>query len=295
MIATPHNGVSLCLHGCVLIAALLSCRGADAHDFWLQPARYWLEPGAITPMTLQVGHGAARQRSPIARRRILRFAAYAARGEAIDLRDDLHPGAAADDAVLRLADPGVYVLALETDARAESHLPALRFNDYLQAEGLTPAIEQRKRLRRMDADGSENYSRHAKAIVCVGTSTAAQDVVTRALGLDLEIVPERSPYQQPRPPHLPVRVFLRGEPLPGALVKLTALEHDEQPFETHLTDAEGRARFVLPDRGAWLLNVVWTRPQPAEADTEFETMFSSLSFGFPTALDISMASSRASP
>lgn len=294
MIAKPHILTLPCLQGCLLIAALFSCSGAAAHDFWLQPARYALEPGAVTPMTLQVGHGAARQRSPIAKRRILRFAAYGAHGEAIDLRDELHPGGADDDAVLRLADAGVYVLALETDARAESHLPALRFNDYLQAEGLTPAIEQRRRLRRMQADGSENYSRHAKAIVRVGTSEAAQDAVTRPLGLTLEIVPERSPYQQPRAADLPVRVLLRGEPLPGALLKLTDLDHDEQPFETHLTDADGRARFALPARGAWLLNVVWTLPQPADADTEFATMFSSLSFGFATS-DASAASSRASP
>jgi len=34
-------------------------------------------------------------------------------------------------------------VVLETDDRAQSHLPAIRFNDYLRAEGLTAALEQR--------------------------------------------------------------------------------------------------------------------------------------------------------
>ncbi len=45
---------------------------------------------------------------------------------------------------------------------------------------------------RMDADGSENYRRIAKPIVRVGDAQADQQI-TKALGLPLEIVPERSP------------------------------------------------------------------------------------------------------
>jgi hypothetical protein len=68
--------------------------------------------------------------------------------------------------------------------------------------------------------------------------------------------------------------------LPGALVKFTDLGNDAAPFETQLTDGRGRARFSMPERGNWLLNVIWTRPLPAREETEFETIFSSLSFGF---------------
>jgi uncharacterized GH25 family protein len=135
----------------------------------------------------------------------------------------------------------------------------------------------------MDADGSENYRRVAKALVQVGPlDTSAQSQVTRSLGLPLEIVPEQSPYAVPRPASLSLHVFYEGRVLPGALVKLTNLEHDAAPVETHLTDGQGRASFAMPDRGSWLLNVIWTQPLPASSETEFETTFSSLSFGFPS-------------
>jgi uncharacterized GH25 family protein len=269
------------LHLC-LLGLLWSPAGA--HDFWVQPSEYWLLPGLATPLTLQVGHGPYRQRSPIPLRRITRFSAVTPGGVSLDLRERLHPGAGSEDGSLVLAQPGIYIVVLETDNRAQSHLPAIRFNDYLQVEGLTPALEERERSQRMDADGSEIYSRHAKAIVQVGDSEAhaagSSGWVTQPLGLPLEIVPEVSPYSQPRPHNLPVRVLYEGRPLPGALIKLTELEHDAAPFETHRTDAAGRAIFTLPAAGNWLLNVIWTKPLPKTSETDFETVFSSLSFGF---------------
>jgi uncharacterized GH25 family protein len=264
-----------------LLLGLRYASSVGAHDFWVQPNEYWLRPQAVTPLTLQVGHGPFRQRSPIPLSRITRFAAIAPNGTVIDLRGNLHLAGNTEDGDFRLLNPGAYVLMLETDDRAQSHLPAIRFNDYVRAEGLTPALEQRERTHRMDADGSENYSRLAKSIVQVGTLDAGlQAQVTKPLGLPLEIVPERNPYTEPRLATLPVRVIYRGRPLAGALVKLTKLEHDAAPLEMQLTDRAGRATFTMPHDGTWLLNVIWTTPQPRSRETDFETIFSSLSFGF---------------
>ncbi|MDB5494785.1 MAG: sodium:proton antiporter [Phenylobacterium sp.] len=266
----------------VTLAVALTCAApAGAHDFWVRPDAFWTAAGATTPLTLQVGHGPYRQRSPIPLARITRFTATGPEGAVTDLRAHLHPGGATQDGDLRLAVSGVHVLVLQTDDRAESHLPALRYNDYLKAEGLTPALALRARTHRADMDGSENYSRQAKALVQVGPAGGSQAQVSKPVGLTLEIVPERSPYAAPRSASLPVRVVFEGRPLAGALVKLTDLAHDAAPVETHLTDGTGHATFVMPARGQWLLNVIWTKPQPKTRETDFETVFSSLSFGFP--------------
>jgi uncharacterized GH25 family protein len=100
------------------------------------------------------------------------------------------------------------------------------------------------------------------------------------VGLTLEIVPETSPYALPRPATLPVRVLYDGRPLAGALVKITDLAHDAAPREQHRTDGEGRAGFAMPGDGAWMMDAVWTKPL-ADEGVDFETVFSSLSFGFP--------------
>lgn len=269
----------------MLVLVFVFCRSSSiaAHDFWVQPDDYWVNPKAVVSMTLQVGHGPYRQRSPIALRRITRFMAVLPTGSTTDLRDQLQLGEKTTDGHFQFQSPGTYLLVLETDNRAQSHLPAIRFNDYLQAEGLAPALELRKQTHRMDADGSENYSRCAKSIVLVGApDTTALAQITRAVGLPLEIVPEQSPFGEPRSGSFPIRVIFEGQPLAGALVKLTNLEHDAAPVEVHTTDSAGRASFVTPNSGTWLLNVLWTKALPDSRDTDFETVFSSLSFGFPT-------------
>ena len=253
---------------------------AQAHDFWVQPDAYWITQAESTPFTLQVGHGPDRQRSTIPLSRILDFEAVGPGGTSIDLRSSLQLGGRSSDGTIALTVPGTYVLVFRTDARARSLLPGIRFNDYLRVEGLTPALQFRERMHRMDADGSESYSRQAKAIVQVGPSSVAQTPVTQPIGLTLEIVPEVNPYAVPRPKMLPVHVLYKSHPLAGALIKLTDLHEDATPIETHLTDSMGRATFTTPQRGAWLLNVIWTELAPSSSDTDFDTVFSSLSFGF---------------
>lgn len=223
----------------MILLALLLALPAAAHDFWIQPQ---------APHDLLVGHGPYRQISPIPPSRIIRF-------------ETIGPAEAA------------HLLVLETDDKAQSHLPAIRFNDYLMVEGLTPALQERERTHRGNRDGSERYSRRAKALIGAGPD---DPLFTKAVGLTLEIVPEH-----PSVHGLPVRVFYKGQPLAGALVKLTDLDHDEQPFETHRTDEKGHASFTRPDKGSWLLNVIWTEALGPEAETDFATIFSSLSFAFP--------------
>ena len=262
----------------IAVLALLPHLPAEAHDFWLQPERFTLAPNTAMPLTLQVGHGPYRQRSQIPLRRIIRFAAIGEDGAAIDLRASLHPGAASNDGMLTLRQPGTHVLLLETDSKAQSHLPALRFNDYLRVEGLTPALAARERNQRTHADGSENYSRCAKALVQVGTELSGR--VTAPLGLPLEIIPMLNPYAERQSARLPIEIQYFGKPLAGATVKLTDLEHDAEPLETRISDSHGRAEFSMPKAGRWMVNVVWTRELPRTSDTDFETVFSSLSFGF---------------
>ncbi|MGY4395437.1 putative GH25 family protein [Sphingomonas sp. UYAg733] len=262
------------------LGVLCLATAADAHDFWLQPARWRAGPGEPIGLTLQVGHGAYRQRSPVPSSRVIRFEAIAPDGRRIDLRNGLHIGGSSEDAAIAFGKPGTYSIVLETDNRAESHLPAIRFNDYLRVEGLTPAIALRARAGKSDADGAENYSRHARTIVQIGPlDPRGQGQIVRPAGLALEIVPEVSPLAAARGGALPVRIYYRGRPLAGALVKLNDLAHDAQPIEMHRSDAQGRTVFAMPGKGSWQLNVIWTRPQPRSSLTDFDTSFSSLSFG----------------
>ncbi len=57
-----------------------------------------------------------------------------------------------------------------------------------------------------------------------------------------------------------MRVFFEGQPLAGALVKLTRLEHDDAPVEERRDGFIGPGELSADPSGTWLLNVVWTKP-----------------------------------
>ncbi len=260
----------------LLAAALcLGARRADAHDFWLQPEAFTPVPHAAVSFSLEVGHGPDRQRSPISLQRIVRFEAFAPDGARTELMDALRDADGSLAVRAGFATPGAHVLVLATDNNAQSHLPAPRYNDYARAEGLTLALDQRQRSGRMQADVSEIYSRCTKTILRVGAAPVDQAAAAQRYGLVLEIVPEGIPVGSGA---LAARIYFYGLPLPGATVKLTDLNHDQQPLQTVATDRDGLARFTIPRAGAWLLNVVWSVPLRRHAVAEFETTFSSLAF-----------------
>jgi uncharacterized GH25 family protein len=253
---------------------------ALAHDFWLQPLHFNLAPQTSTSLTIQVGHGPFRSRWSGAIDRVVLMRSYGPDG-ALDQKNALHPSPDKDGDIGFKA-PGTYVVAFQSNY-ARSELPFIRYNDYINVEGLTPAIEQRARAKATETPGREIYSRRAKALIRVGDTAAPQPWVTRPVGLSLEIVPEKNPYALAPKEDLPVRIFFEGKPLAGALVKLTSLEFDVRPIAMHRSDAQGRAFFTLPRTGAWLVNVIWTKPIQGNPDADFDTTFSSLTFGYGAA------------
>lgn len=265
----------------LLLANICWTTPAFAHDLWLQPRAFWVGAGQPASTTVQVGHGPDRQVWGVESARIRTLRSIGPGGAATDQRSSLTMRMLTGPFNVAFTQPGVHVLTMES-SHAESTLPAARFNDYLKVEGLTPAQQLRIRTKTTDTPGRETYSRRAKMLVQVGgASDARQPHVTRPIGMTLEIVPERNPYQLKAGERLPVRVLYQGTALPGALIKLTNLAADAEPVESHRTDAQGRAVFQGRRSGVWLLNVVWTRPVTGNPKVDLDTTFSSLSFGFP--------------
>jgi uncharacterized GH25 family protein len=266
------------LAGPAVALSVLAALPAAAHDFWLQPDNFRVTPGGTTAMSLQVGHGKDRQKSLMAKDRVLRFDSISGVGR-LDRKRELRLGDANTNSVLTFKAPGLHVLAFETNG-TYSELPAIRFNDYLKAEGLTPAITQRVNTRATDKPGREIYSRRAKALVQAGAYSPKDDaLVTKPVGLTLEIVPQANPYAPDFKGKLPVRILYMGKPLARATVMLNNLDFDSRPVEKILSDAQGLAVFDLPRTGSWQFNVIWTRPI-SQGKADFDTVFSSLTLGY---------------
>jgi uncharacterized GH25 family protein len=250
-----------------------------AHDFWIQPQQFQVASGAPLGFTFQVGHASFRQRWGNGLERIVLLDDIVA-GKKTDHRSDVQV-TGATDFVSRLAPAGLHVVAMQSTT-ALSELPAIRFNDYAKAEGLVPILAARQRDKAMQLPGRERYTRRAKAFIQVGPQGGtSQALATRPVGLKLEIVPDRNPYALGPSRKLPVHVLYRGALLANATVKLTDLDQDAKPIAVAITDRDGRAEFTVPSKGrTFLLNVIWSEEVKDDPKTDFDTTFSSLTFGY---------------
>lgn len=252
---------------------------SQAHDFWIQPDAYRAIAGVPVRLTMWVGHGADRQKWAVASSRLLKLFGRSANGDT-DYRNTLPSGPITGEIDLQFNGSGLQIIALES-GHASSELPAIRFNDYVEKEGLTPAREHRERTGMMGTPGREIYSRRAKALIQVdGAAAGDAALATASIGLTLEIVPVSDPFAADGGAQLPVRVLYEGAPLGGALVKLTNLDFDSHSVAEVRTDDSGTAVFQTPGKGKWLFNVVWTKPIAGNPEAEFETVFSSLTLEF---------------
>lgn len=261
-------------------ALLLPCAtAAFGHDFWIQPPSFRVPLDRPIPFSLLVGHGQFRERWQGDASLIVTLADLAPNGR-IDLRSRFRAFGRSVDVFAPGRSPGLHILTMQTRP-VPSNLPFGRFNEFIREEGLTPIINARSRAGTASTPGREFYSRRAKALVQVGGAGGRGDPrATRPVGLSLEIVPERDPYALGKDRLLPVHVLYEGRRLPGALVKLRNLHDDEKPVATALTDRNGRAAFRIPATGQWLINVVWSKPLKGDVRADFDTVFSSLTFGF---------------
>ena len=231
------------------------------------------------PISFEVGHGDARERWAAGADKLAALKDISARG-ATDLRPLFKEGGEQPHLTHTFKTEGLHILGM-VSGNSISNLPAIRFNDYLKLEGLTPAIVARQRAGKTNRNGQEFYSRRGKALIQVGRASQSDDrFATRPVGMTLEIVPLRNPYSLGSDRTLPVQILFEGRPQPGALVKLTLLESDALPMNIVRSDAKGQARFVIPKKGSWLINVIWTKAI-ASREAEFQTTFSSLTFAYP--------------
>jgi uncharacterized GH25 family protein len=247
-----------------------------AHDMWIEPATFFPSSGQIVGVKLRVGEDLLGD--PIGRSATLinEFIVQDPAGR--------HPviGREGSDPAgfIRASMPGLQIIGYRSNASAVE-LEAAKFNQYLKEEGLDAVAAARARRNETGKRVRELFSRHAKSLVLTGPATEAQ--ADRALGFPLELVAERNPYALRAGQELPVRLTYEGRPLAGALV---VAFNRLNPMEklTARSDADGRVRFSVKDKGVWLVKAVHMVPAPADANADWVSYWASLTFELGKAL-----------
>lgn len=252
---------------------------ALAHDFWIEPSTFRPAPGGRVAVRLRVGEGLRGNPVPRDPGRIERFAVLAASAASAASGETEVPGVPGSDPAgwASPSSPGLLWIVYDS-AHASIELDPATFDRYLGEEGL-------ERIRNLRAPGSgpvkEIYSRCAKSLLSVGDGDGRG--FDRALGLELELVPERNPYALKAGEALPVRLLYHGKPLDGALV--IAVPKDAPDVKTAArsarSDHHGRATLSLDRPGLWLVKAVHMVPAPADSGADWESLWASLTFELP--------------
>jgi len=274
---------ALLLAGLALAGLLSTARPAAAHDFWIVPSNFHPAPGAPLAVRLRVGEGLRGDPVPRDPARIERFALIGPTGPTAEApeRPVLGPAAAEPAGFAILPATGLYQVVYRS-RRERVDLPAPKFEEYLALEGLDSISALRKSRGESAKPSTEVYSRCAKSLLLSGAGPA--DGFDRPAGMELEIVPERNPYQLAPGAELPVRLLYRGRPLAGAMVFALSLRHRDKSAADRIaarTGRDGRVSLRLPEGGFWLVEAVHMIPAPRETGVDWESLWASLTFDLP--------------
>ena len=266
------GAVTLCL-------SLLAAVPAWAHDFWIEPSNFRPAPGEVVNLKLKVGVDLAGEPAGRYAAMIKRFVvADDAAQRPVGGREGADPAGAFR---VGSAAGGLLVVGYHSQP-SYLELPGAKFTDYLAEEGLDGIIERRAARNESAVMARELYARCAKSLLLsgpVGPGSALRGRAQndRRLGMTLELVAERNPYDLAEGELLPIQLTYEGRPLPGALV-VAVSRADPRGKVSARSDTEGRVRFALPPGAMWLVKAVHMVEAPPGSEADWVSHWASLTF-----------------
>ena len=274
----------------VLGAAIFTA--ALAHEFWLEPPSYRLQPGQTVSLRPLIGPDFKGEPWSNKAAKVLQLRRYGPTpADTTDLTPA--PGAAPADTfrtAFTFARPGTH-LVLMRSTNSFLVLPADQFTAYLREEGLDYILSLRQERDQQDQTGRETYRRCAKTLIQVGDAAATPAVTDsacrRVYGLPLELVPDQNPYRVATDKSLTVRVLRAGRPARGVAVQVWQRQPGGLPV-THFTtraNQNGRVLLRLSGPGPYLLAAVDMAAAPAALRdrADWQSTWASLTFSGPPA------------
>lgn len=260
----PASGVALVLFLVVPIT--------EAHDLWLIPQKFRINPGEHVKIFANTGMDFPKSLGAITPDRIDQFVLVGKE----ELSNFSNFTEVENSLIVNciIKNPGTYVIAAALKPK-EIQLPAKEFNEYLLHDGLPNIYELRKEEGILDKDAVEYYSKYPKTIIQVGD--ALDDSPSKPLGLTIEIVPKLNPYALKLGDDLKVVVLFRGRPLAQLDLAWSYPGQGEKFAGSTKTDQNGEAIVPLTKSGPYVIRLThmeWVKKQTHE----WESYWASLTF-----------------
>ena len=272
---TPTAGRLILL---ALVGAILSGMTggpARAHDFFLIPESS--RPGVDVPFSLALHVTDTFPGDPVAWRpdRTSAFFLVDRHGRRSLLKSPVQ--GEPTTARVSLRDGGATLIVLQS-VPSLIELSSDDFESYVGHEGHESILKARKATPAAREMERERYTRFVKTLV---GGSGDRAVISRSVGLPIEIVPEVDPVALGPGDRLPVRVEFEGAPYDGGYLCATHAgfsdEHDAYAWCGRLDD-RGRTEVPIRAPGWQLVRITRMRSLQGDEEADWESFWAALTF-----------------
>ena len=274
---TALSPLRLLLSGALVLLAVAANSPGFAHEFWISPERYKVDPGGRLVAVLLTGDRFEWYSNPYIPEDFKRFEVLLA-GKTLKV-----PGRLGDDPALDMTLPGegLGVIVHETSGLFISYSKPGEFEGLLREKGVLDVLKAHRARGLPDTGFRERFIRFAKSLVAVGHAKG-QDRVT---GLETEFVAGANPYTDDVSGGVPFKLLFGGKERAGAQVEVFTRSPDgEVALELLHTDGQGKVLVPAKPGFEYLLNSVVFRPLEAKDpanDPVWESLWAQFTFTIP--------------
>jgi uncharacterized GH25 family protein len=256
---------------CFVLAVSLT---VYAHEFWLQPLKFFYALNESLALSFRVGEEFLGEPWKVKTERIEQLEIHSVT-KSLDLRDKIVEDIDKNNVQHILSEEGTHLIAMRSN-NAFSDLEAEKFNEYLKEDALDEALAHRRKTNTLDKNGTEFYNRNAKLLVQVGDKV--DDTYKKIVGHAVEIVPEQNPYSLKVGDRVSFKILYNGKPLFGAKVRVWNRHDNRTNIQNIFSQQDGVIETHISNKGAWMVSLVKMVPsQDPKAD--WQSHWASLVFG----------------
>jgi uncharacterized GH25 family protein len=258
---------------CLLILVVIKVFG---HEFWIQPDKFIYKRGETINVKFLIGQNFKGENWTGDKEKVASLRYYF--DDVTDKNLDDNLGVAKGDSLqIAMLDEGTAMITFNTK-NSFIELEAKKFNEYLREDGLTEALEYRKKSGDTIKNGLEYYQRSVKTIFQVGHKT--NDAYKRKTELPLDIIPAEHPYTVAKDGNFKVKVFFMGEKLKKTKVKVWHRLDSKVSQLEYTTDDDGEIKFFLSPEGEWMVSCVKMVRLQNDPQAEWQSYWGSLTWGY---------------
>lgn len=242
-----------------------------AHDFWIEADAFYTEPGKTVELSIHQGNQYVGDTLPNVVNWYNDFSIYYP-DKKIDVPGELGRDPAG---YFTPKQKGTYAIGYQSVFNNIKIKPEI-FNQYLEEEGLSNAIQLRQEKQQTDTQGVERYIRHAKILLQSGSEFEIDNSSTE-FGYELELIPQENPYQKHRGDTLDILLHYQQRPIAGVQVSAFSKAHADE-VQKLVSDDRGLVTIKLNQGGPWLVKAVKMIALQDE-EQDWQSHWASLTFG----------------